>query len=72
MTSAEPILLLAENTLPGAALILCFLLFVVIALRVIVLGRKYYDRVGEIPLSDDRVIEPRVMNLATKNGRNES
>jgi hypothetical protein len=59
MTSVEPLLLLEENTLPAAALLLCFLLFVAIGLRVFVLGRKHYERVAEVPLHDDRVVEPR-------------
>lgn len=41
------------------ATVICFLAFTVIALRLWIVGREHYDPVSHVPLSEDRIVEPR-------------
>lgn len=59
MTRVEPVLASLTDSMRAWALVICFGVFVIIALRLWIIGRVPYERVAEVPLSDDRVVEPR-------------
>lgn len=41
------------------ATLICFFAFTVIAVRLWIVGREHYDPVSHVPLSEDRIAEPR-------------
>lgn len=59
MTCVEPVMASVTDSMRAWALVICFGVFVIIALRLWIIGRGPYERVAQVPLSDDRVVEPR-------------
>lgn len=52
-------LALSIDSLREWATVICFVLFSLIALRLWIVGRTPYERVSEVPLSDDEIVDPR-------------
>lgn len=56
MTSVEP-LLLEGHVFQLSALLICLGIFLLVSIRLFVLGSAYFDRIARSPLEDDEALE---------------